>query len=98
MHKPLSLHPSASQELSDTDEWYENEKIGLGTRFLNAVDKVFQEIESNPMRYGVFKGDVRAADVLGFRYVVYYRERTNVIRILAVQHGARDPSNWQRRR
>jgi plasmid stabilization system protein ParE len=35
--KPLLFEPEASQELEDAARWYEDQRSGLGQRFLDAV-------------------------------------------------------------
>ncbi len=42
--------------------------------------------------------DIRKARVPRFPYVVYYVPLTEVIVVIAILHGRRDPRRWQTRR
>jgi len=78
-------------------ERYERRRAGLGSDFLDEVQRVLTEIAANPALYGVVEGDIRAATSNRFPYAVYYRELPDRIRVLAVYHTSRDPSGWQTR-
>jgi plasmid stabilization system protein ParE len=54
--------------------------------------------ESMPHLYGVIERDIRAARLRKFRHVVYYVVFQDRVEVLAVLHGARDPSVWRGRR
>ena len=54
-------------------------------------------IENNPETYGVVHRDVRAAALRRFPYVVYFRDRGSDVLIVAIQHGRRNPKDWQAR-
>jgi plasmid stabilization system protein ParE len=50
-----------------------------------------------PELHGKVWEDVRAARLKQFRYIVYFIVLEDRIEVLAVLHGARDPSAWQSR-
>lgn len=97
MNLPLSLHPDAVREMGSAHDWYEDQQAGLGTRFLSEVEKVFDKIVANPLRYAFADGDVREVLVHRFPFVVFYRVLTDRIRVVAVFHTARNPARWQSR-
>jgi plasmid stabilization system protein ParE len=70
---------------------------GLGTAFLDEVQRVLAEITANPERYGFAAGHIREGLLSRFPYAVYYRVLADRIRVLAVSHTARNPSRWQSR-
>lgn len=41
--------------------------------------------------------NVRATTIKRFPYIVYYRLHTDQVEGLAILHGSRDASEWQRR-
>lgn len=47
----LILDSRAIKELSDSWNWYENRRIGLGNTFENEIYRRLKEIEHNPERY-----------------------------------------------
>ncbi len=97
MSQQLEFHPDVHSESDDAYRWYEQRKTGLGTDFLDEVERVLAEMASNPVRYGFAKDDVREGLLVRFPYAIYYRILTNHIRVLAVFHTSRDPAVWQSR-
>lgn len=97
MTLPLDFHPSIRGETNAAYRWYERQRTGLGTDFLDSVEQVLTAITANPARYGFVDGDIREGPLTRFPYAVYYRVLPDRIRVLAVYHTARDPSGWQSR-
>ncbi len=48
MTQPLSIRPEAEQDMIEGRDWYENQREGLGTEFLTAVEEVFDCIRETP--------------------------------------------------
>lgn len=94
---PLVLRDLAERDLEEAYDWYESQRQGLGDQFTSAIDGVLANIAINPGIYQIVLGDVRRAVVRRFPYCIYYRVRSDRIEVLAVLHGRRDPSVWQRR-
>lgn len=94
---PLEFHPAVHREVADGFHWYEQRQAGLGTHFLDELERVYAAIRGNPARFGFAYGDVREGLMTRFPYAIYYRVLTNRIRILSVFHTARDPARWQGR-
>lgn len=97
MSLPIEFHPAVRGETEAAYRWYEEQRLGLGTDFLNAADRVFVEIGANPARFGYMEGDVRAAPLSRFPDVAYYRVLPDRVRVLALLRAARDPSRWTTR-
>jgi plasmid stabilization system protein ParE len=97
MTLPLDFHPAVRDEIAEAHDWYERRQVGLGSDFLDEVQRVLGEIVANPARYGLAADDIHAGLLKRFPYAVYYRELRGRIRVLAVYHTARDPSGWQSR-
>lgn len=91
------FHPLAARDLEEAYDWYEKQKAGLGDDLLLCFEAAMTEIREHPLRYGVIKKDKRRVLTDRFPYGIYYRVIGDVIRILAVHHGSRRPSHWQRR-
>jgi toxin ParE1/3/4 len=81
---PLEFHPAVRDEIDDAHDWYEQRQAGLGSDFLDEVQRVLAEITANPARYGFADANVREGLLSRFRYAVYYRVLTDRIRVLAV--------------
>lgn len=97
MTLPLEFHSAVRNEIADAHGWYEQRQAGLGTAFLDEVERVLAEITANPARYGFADADIREGLLTRFPYAVYYRVLTDRIRVLAVYHTSRDPAGWQSR-
>ncbi|HSE43839.1 MAG TPA: hypothetical protein VLA89_00765, partial [Gemmatimonadales bacterium] len=55
----LVFRPEAEAELLDARDWYEAERVGLGTAFAAAVETTVTAILQNPLAYPRVKGDTR---------------------------------------
>jgi toxin ParE1/3/4 len=97
MSLPLDFHPAVRDEIDDAHDWYEQRRPGLGSAFLDEVQRVISEITANPARYGFATADIREGLLTRFPYAVYYRVLPDRIRVLAVYHTARRTSGWQSR-
>jgi plasmid stabilization system protein ParE len=97
MSLPFRDHRAVQPEIEEAYEWYEVRKPGLGREFLDELARVAGEIAANPARYGRAEEEIREAPRTRFPYVVYYRELSDHIRVLAVYHTSRDPAGWQSR-
>ncbi|HJT79121.1 MAG TPA: type II toxin-antitoxin system RelE/ParE family toxin [Gemmataceae bacterium] len=97
MTLPVILRPEAEADVQETHAYLEQSQVGLGRRFVARLREVLERIESMPELYGVVWQDVRAARLKKFRHIVYYVILADRVEVLAVMHGARDPSAWQER-
>src|SRR5216683_4793763 len=91
------VRPLAQADLDDTVTWYEQQQSGLGSRFLDAIDRVLIRIRDTPLQFPSVFGEVRRALIHTFPYAVYFRATDERIVILAVLHLLRDPRTWHRR-
>lgn len=97
--KPLSLSPEADEEIRHTFDWYESQREMLGLRFVDALDELLDRVRQNPSQYPrIGTRGARRALVPGFPYAVVYLELPEVIRVLAIAHGKRQPEYWRHRR
>ncbi|MDX2158595.1 MAG: type II toxin-antitoxin system RelE/ParE family toxin [Hyphomicrobiaceae bacterium] len=93
----ISIRAGAARDIEVAREWYEGEREGLGSAFLDEVEAALERIGERPGGYAIAHGDARRALVRRFPYTIYFRIRGDQVRILAVIHQARDPRVWQRR-
>lgn len=93
----LVFQPAARREYDDAADWYEARRAGLGAAFTVAVQQVLDRIADQPKFYAVALDDIREAQIVGYPYCVYYREKPDRVVILAVFHTSRDPAIWQGR-
>ncbi len=95
---------SARVELRAAARRYEQQRIGLGERFVLAIDKAINDAAADPLRWPLMPSvpeelGVRRRLVDNVPYAVVYRIVTNgIVEIVAVMHGKRSPEYWKDRR
>jgi toxin ParE1/3/4 len=88
---------AAKSEFEDAAVWYDEQRNGLGEEFIVEIEEAVSRAAATPARYPIIFGDIRRTVARRFPYSVYFRIRTNSLVVLAVFHGRRNPSIWQRR-
>jgi len=91
------VRPSAEADLDEAASWYENQRSGLGLRFLDAADTLFKRIRATPLQFPVVSHDVRRAFLPTFPYAVYFRAPDAAVIVFAVLHLHRHPQSWRSR-
>ena len=84
--------------MAEAARWYETHRAGLGTEFLDAVDRAVTRIPEAPrmgsMVPGIKDEAIRRRPVRRFPYHVVYVELPDRLQILAVAHDRRRPGYW----
>ena len=88
------FHRLAERELNEAAQYYDAEEPGLGTSFLQEVDRCLRFIRAHPEGGSVLRGDVRRRLVRRFPYALLYKIKPTGIRILAVMNLTRRPTYW----
>jgi toxin ParE1/3/4 len=97
MSLPLVLRPEAQTDLLAARDWYEQQRSGLGDTFADAVEQMFDRIESMPELYELALANVRRGKLRRFPFVAFYQVLADRIEVIAVLHSSRDPRVWQDR-
>jgi len=93
----LFIRPPAEIDIAESALWYEAERHGLGTEFLDAVDDLLRRVERNPLQFPEVGSDVRRGLLRRFPYGVYFVTTSETSVVLAVLHLHRDPGAWRNR-
>ena len=93
----LVVRRQAKADIRGAARWYERQRIGLGTTFVQQIDALVDLIRLNPMQYQIVYREVRRAIPRRFPYGVFYRIEGSEILVFAVVDLHRDPSIWQDR-
>lgn len=96
MH-PIVFRRQARRELDETGDWYEKERAGLGSEFLDEIECSLRYISSNPEQFPILFRGARKAVVRRFPYCIYFRIKDQHIVVLAVFHSSRNPAEWRKR-
>lgn len=97
MTRRLVVQRQSDLDIQAAALWYEDQRPGLGMRFLGELDEVFRRIENNPRQFPQLEGEARRALLHRFPYGVYFAESADHIAVLAVLHLHREPDMWKNR-
>lgn len=97
MARRIVVQPQSDLDIQAAAVWYEDQQSGLGTRFLDELDLVFQRIAESPLQFPQLEDDVRRALLRRFPYGVYFFAESEEVKVLAVLHLHRQPDMWKSR-
>ena len=92
----------AQLEFDEATAWYEQQRLGLGFEFIEAVDRVLGRIETHekfvtaPVAI-LDRGVVRREFVRRFPYIVVFVETETMRRVIMIRRGNVDPVRWKSR-
>ncbi|MEO0249066.1 MAG: type II toxin-antitoxin system RelE/ParE family toxin [candidate division WOR-3 bacterium] len=98
MNRLLSIHEAAEAELNEAADFYDLESPGLGSVFIDEMQRAIGRISEFPEAAPLVRGRVRKKPMAKFPYSLVYSVRPDEIRILAVAHQKRRPFYWRGRR
>jgi plasmid stabilization system protein ParE len=93
----ISLRPEVEGDLLEAAVWYEQQRIGLGTDFLDAVAVTLDRISASPSAYPTVYKSTRRALLQRFPFGVFYLVEDKNVVVVAILHGSRHPRNWRAR-
>lgn len=97
--KPRRIRPEALRELNRAVRHYNNERRGLGARFLKLAERAFDEIQKDPSTGAPWDLDTRILSLVPRRspYGIIFKEYDSEILIVAVYHLHRHQDYWRSR-
>jgi len=90
----IVLLPLAQAELDDAFSWYEEQAVGLGYAFLDALDQSLRLVVTFPELQPQIGKKVRRCLINRFPYGIYYGVNDDTIIVVAVAHLRRKPTYW----
>jgi plasmid stabilization system protein ParE len=93
----VHFRPDAETDVADAAAWYENQSAGLGAEFLDEILASCNGIAENPQMYPALHRNTRRVVIHKFPFGIYYRVENELVTIIAVMHGSRDPNSWKSR-
>ena len=88
---PLIIRREAEAGIASAYDWYEEQRRGLGTEFLEDVSFTIAAIESNPRQFRRVNWIMRRALLRRFPYGVYFLDLDEIGLVATVRHLSRDP-------
>lgn len=97
MNRKISIHETADIEINEAADFYDLISPGLGSVFIEEVQRAMESIYQFPDAAPPVRGQVRKKLLHKFPYSLIYSVRPEEIRILAVAHQKRRPFYWSHR-
>ena len=94
----LKFSSRALREIGEAQEWYELQNPGLGEEFIAAVELQLKRLEQTPLLYAEVIPSVHRALLPRFPYGLFYTVQGDLVHVLGVLHGARNPMRWPKTR
>jgi plasmid stabilization system protein ParE len=91
------FHPEAEQELYEAADFYEAGMAGLGYDFGDEVNRVINILLEHPELGARSDDDLRHFVLRRFPFSVVYAATDQLLYIVAIAHGSREPGYWQAR-
>jgi plasmid stabilization system protein ParE len=88
----IIVQPLAEQDIRDAFDWYEDKRNGLGYDFLLHIDAGFELILRDPFAFPIEYKNTRKHLIKRFPFKIIYLIENDIVIILAVLHGKRDPN------
>lgn len=90
-----SFHPAARVEHLDRVGYYEEQRRGLGARYLREVAAALERVCEAPQRYPIERAPaIRRARIRCFPLKLIFRTAGDTIQVLALMHYRQRPSYW----
>ncbi|MCD6012521.1 MAG: Plasmid stabilization system protein [Flavipsychrobacter sp.] len=93
MPHSLKIHEQAHYEYIEAYGWYEMKQLGLGDRFMAAVEEKLEQIKANPEYYSKTLKNFRQVKVHNFPFSIVYEfySRRKLVHIASIFHNSRNP-------
>ena len=98
MISEIIVRPNAELDLTDSFNWYETQKSGLGYELIEAIDNCISSISNNPESFPLVHKNIRRALTKKFPFGIFYISERSKIIILAFFHLSRNPKVWKKRK
>jgi hypothetical protein len=92
------FQPEAKSEFFEAVNWYENQLPGLGKEFAKEVFSAVERAQIQPDMFLQVRGGARRIPLKRFKaYRIYFAIIGNVISVISIFHGARNPAELRHR-
>jgi plasmid stabilization system protein ParE len=93
----VRFRSEAAADVASAKEWYDQERLGLGHDFGEALERVIGLVADFPKAFPEVASGLRRAILRRFPYSVYYRVSDDFVEVVACLHSARAPDTWTSR-
>ena len=85
---------TAEDHIGVAYHWYEGQRAGLGSEFLDEFDVFCHRISQHPGLCPIHRHSIRRGVLHRFPYIVFYVIEPAALIVIAVLHAHRDPADW----
>ena len=92
----IYIENRALADIQEAIDYYDSQQVGVGAKFLKAVEKEFVALEKNPF-YAIRYKNVRCKQIKKFPYLIHFTidETEEIIFVTAVISTHRNPdTSW----
>ena len=93
----VGFHPAARSEMREAAGFYDSQRPGLGSEFLDAIEIAIRQVMRYPAESPIVLGQIRRCEVPRFPFSIAYSAREGDIYVSAVAHNSRRPFYWRNR-
>ncbi len=95
----LKFNPEFYNDLLQAIYWYDEQRLGLGSKFYLSVKKQVAQLNTSALNFPIRYDDIRCLPLKTFPYMVHYRIdiENKLVKIEALFHTSRNPSVWRKR-
>lgn len=93
----LNVHEDADRELEDAADYYDRESPGLGSVFIDEVERAYSRIRSAPLAVEEVDPGIRKLVLARFPYNLIYEVEGATALVLAIAHQRKRPYYWRSR-
>ena len=95
----IIVAPAAKLDITESIEWYNKTRLGLGLKFYRQVQSVFKIIRKDPFAFAIRYKSSHTATVKKFPFMIHYfvDDERNFIIVTSVLHTSRNPQIWEKR-
>jgi hypothetical protein len=89
----VEYNPDFFDDLVQSVDWYNEQRVGLGDRFYKSVKKQTAKLSTHALYFAVKYYDVRCVRIENFPYIVHHRvdEQSKTVKVEALFHTSRAP-------
>lgn len=88
----LEIKEEAVFDIKEAYLYFEEQKIGLGNRFLDTLETYIERVQKNPEHYQVKRKPYREAFIKDFPYLIIYEIEANKVIVYAIFSTWKNPN------
>ncbi|MBI5166220.1 MAG: type II toxin-antitoxin system RelE/ParE family toxin [candidate division NC10 bacterium] len=93
----VEFHPAAAEEVAAAVQWYRERSEEAARALVAELDRAVAMIAEAPERWARYVKGTRRFLLRRFPFAVVYRQRQDVVEVVAVAHARRRPGYWRQR-